>query len=176
MSRSNWIMSRSNWIVSWHNSIISRHNSTRLRRNFNQSQHRYIAVKFEIGCDIISPNYIATYFEFYRGKIRNRSQHNSTKLCRGKISNLTTTYRLFRYWLKLYRNKIELCHAQCVEFWHKRPIIIVWQHWFRKINANVSYIFLSNMSRFHFVSHGDVIKWKHFPRYWSFGRGIRLSR
>ena len=24
-------------------------------------------------------------------------------------------------------------------------------------------------------SHVDVIKWKHFPRYWSFGRGIHRS-
>ena len=28
-------------------------------------------------------------------------------------------------------------------------------------------------NRFHIVSHDDVIKWKHFPRYWSFLRGIR---
>ena len=38
----------------------------------------------------------------------------------------------------------------------------------------------SNMPEFYvpwcelpvFLQHGDVIKWKHFPRYWSFVRGI----
>ena len=32
-----------------------------------------------------------------------------------------------------------------------------------KIDVNISWF------------HGDVIKWKHFPRYWSFVRGIRQS-
>ena len=27
-----------------------------------------------------------------------------------------------------------------------------------------------------FVRHDDVIKWKHFPRYWPFMRGIHRSR
>ena len=32
------------------------------------------------------------------------------------------------------------------------------------------------MSKFYIVSnHNDVIKWKHFPRYWLFVRGIRRS-
>ena len=26
-----------------------------------------------------------------------------------------------------------------------------------------------------FINHDDVIKWKHFPRYWSFARGIHRS-
>ena len=26
-----------------------------------------------------------------------------------------------------------------------------------------------------FLNHDDVIKWKHFPRYWPFVRGIRRS-
>ena len=26
-----------------------------------------------------------------------------------------------------------------------------------------------------FISHDDVIKWKYFPRYWSFVRGIHIS-
>ena len=28
----------------------------------------------------------------------------------------------------------------------------------------------------HVVTHDDVIKWKHFPRYWPFVRGIHRSR
>ena len=28
----------------------------------------------------------------------------------------------------------------------------------------------------HFVQHDDVIKWKHFPRNWTFVRGIHRSR
>ena len=30
-------------------------------------------------------------------------------------------------------------------------------------------------AKFHGVSHDDVIKWKHFPRYWQFVRGIHRS-
>ena len=33
-------------------------------------------------------------------------------------------------------------------------------------------VFIYNQVRF---LHEDVIKWKHFPRYWSFVRGIRRS-
>ena len=29
-----------------------------------------------------------------------------------------------------------------------------------------------NISKYNFVNHDDVIKWKHFPRYWPFVRGI----
>ena len=28
----------------------------------------------------------------------------------------------------------------------------------------------------HKIIHDDVIKWKHFPRYWPFARGIRLTK
>ena len=58
----------------------------------NHSTDNIFAVKFEIGREIIPPNYVMTYFEFYRGNIRNRSRHKSTKLCRGKISNFIPTY------------------------------------------------------------------------------------
>ena len=64
--------------------------------------------KIEIGRDIILPNCVATYFEFYRGKNLNRSRHNSTKLCRGKISIFIATYYLCCDWLKLDREIIEL--------------------------------------------------------------------
>ena len=60
---SNWIMSRSNWIMSRSNWIMSRSNWSMSRSNFNQSQHRwYVAVKFEIGRDVILPNYVAIKF------------------------------------------------------------------------------------------------------------------
>ena len=36
------------------------------------------------------------------------SRHNSTKLCRGKISNFTATYYLCCDWVKLYRDIIQL--------------------------------------------------------------------
>ena len=102
-------MSRFNLIMSRSNSIMSRSNSIMSRSNFNQLQHKwYIGVKFEIRRDIIPSNYVATYFEFYRGKIQNRSRHNSTELCRGKFSNFAPTYHLCCDWLKLYRDIIQL--------------------------------------------------------------------
>ena len=33
-----------------------------------------------------------------------------------------------------------------------------------------------NTEALHYWSHDDVIKWKHFPRYWPFVRGIHRSR
>ena len=33
-----------------------------------------------------------------------------------------------------------------------------------------------NIAAHWFEMHDDVIKWKHFPRYWSFARGIHRSR
>ena len=32
-----------------------------------------------------------------------------------------------------------------------------------------------NIRALHYWSHDDVIKWKHFPRYWPFVRGIHRS-
>ena len=37
-------------------------------------------------------------------------------------------------------------------------------------------VWISRTSRFHpGIDHDDVIKWKHFPRYWPFVRGIHRS-
>ena len=109
MSRSNLIMSRCNWIISRSNWIMSRSNWIMSPSDFNWSQHRwYIAVKFDIGRDRIPLNYVVTDLKFYRGKIRNRLRHNSTKLCFGKISlwNFNATYYLWCDWLKSYRDII----------------------------------------------------------------------
>ena len=35
--------------------------------------------------------------------------------------------------------------------------------------------FLGNVAVMKYEKHDDVIKWKHFPRYWPFVRGIHRS-
>ena len=52
-----------------------------------------------------------------RGKIRNRSRHNSTKSCRGKISNFTARHHLYCDWLKVYRNIIQLDRDMLSVLW-----------------------------------------------------------
>ena len=48
-------------------------------------------------------------------------------------------------------------------------------HWLTTTCRNVSGIYVVNVSTPRHVVHDDVIKWKHFPRYWPFVRGIHRS-
>ena len=38
-----------------------------------------------------------------------------------------------------------------------------------------SSLIMASLFLFHWVYHDDVMKWKHFPRYWPFARGIHRS-
>ena len=46
---------------------------------------------------------------------------------------------------------------------------------FSTANAYIVVIILPLVLRIECWIYDDVIKWKHFPRYWSFVRGIRRS-
>ena len=50
-----------------------------------------------------------------------------------------------------------------------RSVILIWSKYNVGECMLVTDIYLSN------VIHDDVIKWKHFPRYWPFVRGIHRS-
>ena len=51
---------------------------------------------------------------------------------------------------------------------HKRPVIRPWECFVRSESSQCSIVIFV-------LSHDDVIKWKHFQRYWSFVRGIHRS-
>ena len=53
--------------------------------------------------------------------------------------------------------------ALCVRYW------LVWRHSPQDLRSVVYF------SQFSGGRHDDVIKWKHFPRYWPFVRGIHRS-
>ena len=72
-------------------------------------------------------------------------------------------------------NIIMLSHTKpCVKYEIKQ-LLCGYQH-----NTLCSYYFHHFMDRIVFhetctLTHDDVIKWKHFPRYWPFVRGIHRS-
>ena len=43
------------------------------------------------------------------------------------------------------------------------------------LSCNAFWVHLTSGDFYCFTNHDDVIKWKHFPRYWSFVRGIHRS-
>ena len=56
------------------------------------------------------------------------------------------------------------------------PIIhIFWQSFFWKKYFLLQFIEIKIFLIFDVLCHDDVIKWKHFPRYWPFVRGIHRS-
>ena len=65
---------------------------------------------------------------------------------------LRIQYKLCMYTRMCY---VVLCRALAI--WSTLPISSKWLHWQRG---------------YHDHTHDDVIKWKHFPRYWPFVRGI----
>ena len=56
---------------------------------------------------------------------------------------------------------------------HPSPGDQQWQHWLCGMSLNRS--LSSARSNSTACAHDDVIKWKHFPRYWPFVRGIHRS-
>ena len=57
-------------------------------------------------------------------------------------------------------------------FFHTNPTSDAWV-WHGMIYVCTELIVVNNGL---FTRHDDVIKWKHFPRYWPFVRGIHRSR
>ena len=50
------------------------------------------------------------------------------------------------------------------------------RQWFRRNGAHLTSLFTIYHRCYHsWAAHDDVIKWKHFPRYWPFVRGIHRS-
>ena len=62
----------------------------------------------------------------------------------------------------------------CSELWHVETCIIVFECYTR-VCGKVIRNQLRYCLRFVPLQHDDVIKWKHFPRYWPFLRGIHRS-
>ena len=57
--------------------------------------------------------------------------------------------------------------------WRHEPPGYRYDHWLCKINGS---LFSTRKEFSHLrLLHDDVIKWKHFPRYWPFVRGIHRS-
>ena len=73
---------------------------------------------------------------------------------------------------------VALCMVkQCLEYdYNNNKAVHIYRNYnITKIPANAftgaTYLKVS----WHPIRHDDVIKWKHFPRYWPFVRGINLS-
>ena len=92
-----------------------------------------------------------------------------------------------RYYVKttsFWRNYVKM-----TSFWRYNDIIItscvqwvgVGSNWGWRVTSRVSRVWWNQcqcqcVSQRHIhVAHDDVIKWKHFPRYWPFVRGIHRS-
>ena len=115
-------------------------------------------------------------------------QHNSFKglsrLTRNKISKLRIPDRHFDY-----LRAVDSLHAQRPN--NAESVSLSWLSWFFS-NAVIwnacpvrwgpdyciTIVWHGNSFRITglFSVHDDVIKWKHFPRYWPFVRGIHRSR
>ena len=68
------------------------------------------------------------------------------------------------------RNFFHLMASSCHNEWMKNTIVVSGNH-----VPNFGVYWKCHFFGFIFYSHDDVIKWKHFPRYWPFVRGIHRS-
>ena len=84
-------------------------------------------------------------------------------------------------WLRGFLKSVVPCtvRREGREGWKKRTGMTAWQ---TEGRGNLEVIWLLNtrflcklISYVTMTSHDDVIKWKHFPRYWHFVRGIHRS-
>ena len=67
-------------------------------------------------------------------------------------------------WLQFFNWKALHCHTRPI---HNSYIMMrIWQRKNMESSLLVPYVFISQLD------HDDVIKWKYFPRYWPFVRGI----
>ena len=103
----------------------------------------------------------------HRGKYTYRyCNHNAKYIhCRHKHS-----YRVDRY-IHLYFNSYHVRYHQLSQLPFKLTWIFIWTHICLHVLQDISFSWLLNHCGIHPV-HYDVIRWKHFPRYWPFVRGI----
>ena len=79
--------------------------------------------------------------------------------------------------MHIYSNKLVMNIYQII--WSS-VCLLMQTHWYARDRCNIGYPpethlkFISRESSF-IQNHDDVIKWKHFPRYWPFVRGIHRS-
>ena len=79
-----------------------------------------------------------------------------------------------RWWCLLSKNYSilnlgEFFHSEKYRVFTQYAAATLLRHW-----ATMSYTPRKSVFNFRDI-HDDVIKWKHFPRYWPFERGIRRS-
>ena len=78
--------------------------------------------------------------------------------------------RIFDVFFDLRLNK--RLNKQRWAWWFQTPSHSLWRH----CNGYCRWVVASYITWITGSSHDDVIKWKHFPRYWPFVRGIHRSR
>ena len=98
-------------------------------------------------------------------------------ICMGRFWLMRIQTKLLLLWMILRSLMLVNEKLSCIKFGktivrfysipHKRPVM---RKEFRKHEIN-----LTDTMYTWWVSHDDVIKWKHFPRYWPFVRGIHRS-
>ena len=68
-------------------------------------------------------------------------------------------------------------HNQFIIFSYEQCEIITWDAVVRALHVYIfGYIYATVMQHNLNVVHDDVMKWKHFPRYWTFVRGIHRTQ
>ena len=93
-------------------------------------------------------------------------------ICKSGISYISTILSLSGKSNKLM--SVCLTHESAVTFMFTRPVVISISMTPR-LTAAENRAFDSGSTNEEGAYHDDVIKWKHFPRYWPFVRGIHRS-
>ena len=83
------------------------------------------------------------------------------------ISDWSDNYKPISRSFKISR---DLLVRRLTAQWRETPVgyTIFWRHY---VNITAVDALLTS----HWIAHDDVIKWKHFPRYWPFVRGFHRS-
>ena len=86
---------------------------------------------------------------------------------------LTVVTRIRRFLLRCVEPSFRMISGQMGTLWHcisipMHPWYIRDFRWHTPLNHNAQLVGVDQI-------HDDVIKWKHFPRYWPFVRGIHRS-
>ena len=105
------------------------------------------------------------------------------KAIQGK-SCLENSYQKLEIWVLLKVNTINYTLVDTMTvIWAKLlNFLIAYVHWLSWFSTNYYYQFVSFQfiiarvwQLIHLEEYDDVIKWKYFPRYWPFVRGIQWS-
>ena len=85
------------------------------------------------------------------------------------ICGCIESYYFDNFWCRQCKKNIKILTFSFQ--WHMLPPITKWTatHWATMFNTGA----ITNPNSF---IHDDIIKWKHFPRYWPFVQGIHRSR